>query len=67
MKNGHSKNFGRVSARKRKKGKTSKFVDAGTTEKGINSIEWIDREEWRRKVKLKLKSQKDVKISILCT
>jgi hypothetical protein len=23
-------------------------------QKGINNLEWVDREEWRRKIKLKL-------------
>ena len=27
-------------------------VTTGIREKGINNMEWIDREEWRRKVKL---------------
>ena len=40
-------------------------VTSGTRERGINNMEWIDREEWRRKIKHK--SQKDVKTSILCT
>jgi hypothetical protein len=26
-------------------------------EKEINSMKWIDREEWRRKIKLKLQAQ----------
>ena len=29
-------------------------VTTGMREKGINSMEWIDKEEWRRKIKLKL-------------
>ena len=33
-------------------------------EKGINNMGQIDREEWGRKIKLK--SQKDVKTSIIC-
>ena len=37
----------------------------GISEKGINIIEWVDREEWRRKIKLWV--QKDVKPAILCT
>ena len=28
-------------------------VTTGMREKGINNMEWIDREEWRRKIKLK--------------
>jgi len=41
-------------ARKKKKRKTSKFVKltAGMREKGINNMEWIGREEWRRKIKI---------------
>ena len=38
------------------KGKTSKFVDAGSNKrnegKGINNMERVDREEWRRKLAL---------------
>ena len=42
-----------------KKGKTSKFVYAGgynrnERERIINNLEWVDREGWRRKIKLKL-------------
>ena len=35
---------------KKNKRKTSKFVEVttGMREKGINNMEWIDREEWRR-------------------
>ena len=29
-------------------------VTSGIREIGIDSMEWIDREEWRRKIKLKL-------------
>ena len=40
----------------RRRRKTSKLSDAGVTtgmrEKGINNIEWIDRKEWKRKIKL---------------
>ena len=47
----------------------SKFVDAevttGMREKGINIMEWIDREEWRRKTTLQ--AQKDVRTLIYCT
>ena len=46
--------------------KISKFSDAGSnnwndgmTEKGINNMEWIEREEWRKKIKLL--AQKEVK------
>ena len=31
------------------------WMEEGTTgmrEKGINNMEWIDKEEWRRKIKL---------------
>ena len=31
------------------------------------SKEWIDREEWRRKMKYHAQKDKDVKILILCT
>ena len=41
-----------VSTWKKKKGKIWKFVDARVTaelrEKGIDNMEWIDTEEWRR-------------------
>jgi hypothetical protein len=48
-----------VSAWKKKKGKTSKFVDAegynrNDRERVINNFKWVDREGWRRKIKLKL-------------
>jgi hypothetical protein len=39
----------------------------GMREKGINNMEWIDREEWRTKIKLKLHSKTDVQTSRLCT
>ena len=29
-------------------------VTTGIKEKGIINMEWVDREEWRRKIKLKL-------------
>ena len=29
-------------------------VTSGMREKGINNMKWVDREEWRRKTKLKL-------------
>ena len=36
--------------------KTLEFVNAGVTtgmrDKGINNMELVDREEWRRKIKL---------------
>ena len=35
-------------------------VTTGMREKGINNVEWIDREEWKRKIKLQ--TQNDVKI-----
>ena len=47
------KNF--KSRRRRRKGKTSKFVDAGgynKNERGIADLEWVDREGWRRKINL---------------
>jgi hypothetical protein len=52
-----SKCFGMVYARKKEeKGRTLKFaeekVTMGMREKGINTIEWIDRGELRRKIKL---------------
>ena len=37
---------------RKKNKKTSKFADTGMGEKGINNREWIDREEWIRKIKL---------------
>ena len=57
----HTKNFGMVSTWKTKKWKTSKFVDEGMRQKGINNLQLVDRERWRRKIKLKLYTQKDVK------
>ena len=43
---------------KRRKGRPRKSwmqgVTTGMREKGINNMEWVDREEWRRKIKLKL-------------
>ena len=42
-------------------------VTTGMREKGINSMECIEKEGWRRKIKLQLATQKDVKILILCT
>ena len=45
-----------ISIWKKRKGKTSKFVDAltsGTREKGIKSLDWIDKEEQRRKIEVK--------------
>ena len=40
-------------------------VTTGMREKGINIMEWIDREEWRRKTTLQ--AQKDVRTLIYCT
>ena len=42
-------------------------VTTGKRVKGINSLEWIDKKEWRRKVKSKLQAQKVLKTLILCT
>jgi hypothetical protein len=41
---------------KKKKAKTSKFLDAGNNnwDEGIINMEWIKREEWSIKMKLKL-------------
>ena len=43
-----------VSTWKKKKRKTTKFVNARSTtgmrEKGINNMEWMDRKEWRKKI-----------------
>ena len=42
----------------RRKGRTRnswlKEVTTGMRQKGINNMEWVDRGEWRRKIKLKL-------------
>ena len=66
-----------LSTWKKKKGKTSKLVDTGNSNynerererererREIINMEWIDREEWR--IKIKLQAQKDVKTLILCT
>ena len=35
-------------------------VTSGMREKEINNLEWVDREEWRRKMKLKVQAQRDV-------
>jgi hypothetical protein len=46
-----------VSIWKKKKRKTSKFVVAESynrNERERNNMEWVGREEWRRKIKLKL-------------
>ena len=45
-----------LSAWKKKKRKTVKFVDAGSKnwsekKKGIKNMKWIDKEKWRRKIK----------------
>ena len=45
----------------------SKLIDAGMREKGINNMEWFDRKEWRRKIKLKFEGQKDMQTSRICT
>ena len=45
-----SKTFGMVSTWKKKKRKNSQFVHGGGY-KGINNMEWIDREERRTKIK----------------
>ena len=40
-------------------------ITTGMREKGIKNVEWIDRKEWRRKIKIW--AQKDVKTLIFCT
>ena len=40
-------------------------VKTGMREKGINNMECVNREEWRRKINLQ--GEKDVQTSILCT
>ena len=35
-------------------------VTTGMREKVIKNLEWVDREEWRRKEKLKLQTQDSV-------
>ena len=40
-------------------------VTIGMREKRIKNIEWIDREEWGKKIKLQ--AQEDVKTKILFT
>ena len=49
-----SKHFRMVSTWKKEKVKTSKFMDAGMGERRINKLEWVDREGWKRKIKLRL-------------
>ena len=39
-------------------------VTTGMKEKRINNMEWVDREEWKRKIKLQ--AQKDVQRSLFC-
>ena len=58
---------GMVSSWKKIKGETSKFVEVttGMREKGINYMQWIDREEWREKNKI-LGSERR-KTLIVCT
>ena len=42
--------------KKKKKRKPSKSwmqeISTGMIEKGIKNMKWVDREEWRRKIKL---------------
>ena len=52
-------NFGMVSVWKTKGRPRNSWMQEVMREKGINNIGWIDREEWRRKIKLQ--AQKDVK------
>ena len=42
--------------------KTSKFVQAGMREKGINNMERVDKEKWRRKIKLGIESYINIEI-----
>ena len=35
-------------------------------ENGINNMEWVDREEWKKKIKCKLWARKDVQTLRLC-
>ena len=37
-------------------------VTSSMREKEINNMDWIDKEEWRRKIKLK--AQRDLKIYV---
>jgi hypothetical protein len=41
-------------------------VISGMRKKEINSMEWIDRGKWRRKIKLKLQAQEHVETQIPC-
>ena len=56
---------------RRRKGKSRNSwmqeVTTGMRERGINNLEWVNREGWRRKIKFKILAQKDVKTLILCT
>ena len=36
-------------------------VTTGMREMGFNNLEWVEKEGWRRKIKLKFQAQKDVK------
>ena len=54
--------------RRRRKGRPRNSwmqeVTTGRREKGINNMEWVDREEWRIKIKLKLQAKEDVCVHI---
>ena len=64
-----SENFVMVLTWKTKKLKISKFVDPKVynrygRERGIDDLAWIDREGWRRKIKLQ--AQESVKTLRIC-
>ena len=40
-------------------------ITTGMREKGIDNMEWVDREKWRRKIKVY--AQEDVQTSLLST
>ena len=65
MKKGYLKNIEMFSTWEKEKKRKMQEVTTGIKEKGINNMEWIDREEWRRKIKHK--AQKQVITLILYT
>ena len=63
MKKGYAGNFWKGvcpfgTRRRRRKGRPRNSwmleIRTGMRKKGLNNMEWVDREEWRRKIKLKL-------------
>jgi hypothetical protein len=65
MKEGYLEKFWNRRIRRKGRSRNSwiQEVRTGMREKGIDIVEWIDRKEWRRKIKLL--PQKDVKTLLL--